>query len=626
MRCSDNGPEIRFPFRLKELQPEHCGYSGFDLSCSPTNQTLLDLPVSIKAVVMRIDYESQRIVITDLAPSHRHRSVLQQLLPLNLSASPFQFASDFGFSFIFSFLRCPSKLYPNPLHFLPFKTLMEPTLTSCLGDENTSLYPVLPHSAISELSPLSCRKLFTISLLQNPQFPYPPNEYFYQNAYLIDWCRLHFPLNWSTPECWRCESENRYCRLRNNSAKVPTECYGSLPTPNGFLPTPTVMSYTPMQSGPSRMPMVAGLISSLSLLVIIFIATYGIHRSNATKKEDQVRIQKFLEDYKAFKPARYTYADIKRITNQFKERVGQGGYGTVYKGKLSNDAHVAVKMLHNLEGDGDDFVNEVGIIGRIHHVNVVRLVGYCADGFKRALIYEFLSNDSLEKFISSNQEKLSLGWKRLQDIAMGIARGIEYLHQGCEQRILHFDIKPHNILLDQDFNPKISDFGLAKLCSKEKSVISITAARGTIGYIAPEVFSRNFGNVSYKSDVYSFGMLLLEMVGGRKSNNVPKQNTNELYFPEWIYNRLEKGEELEIQIEADEDAKIVNKLTIVGLWCIQWYPIDRPSMKIVLQMLEGDGNNLSMPPNPFASTNPTKARRTMGGRNFTSELEVISES
>ncbi|WRX19260.1 Protein kinase domain - like 10 [Theobroma cacao] len=113
------------------------------------------------------------------------------------------------------------------------------------------------------------------------------------------------------------------------------------------------------------------------------------------------------------------------------------------------------------------------------------------------------------------------------DIALGIAKGIEYLHQGCEQRILHFDIKPHNILLDHNFTPKISDFGLSKLCSKERSAVSKTAARGTMGYIAPEVLSRNFGNVSYKSDVYSFGMLLLEMVGGRKNIDVTVENTSQ---------------------------------------------------------------------------------------------------
>ncbi|GMP24794.1 hypothetical protein CsSME_00001943 [Camellia sinensis var. sinensis] len=348
------------------------------------------------------------------------------------------------------------------------------------------------------------------------------------------------------------------------------------------------------------------------LLVVVIIGMYCVLRLIITKREGQAKIERFLDDYKALKPARYSYADIKNITNKFKDKIGQGGYGTVYKGKLSNDVHVAVKILDNVKGNGDEFINEVGTIGTIHHINVVPLV------------YELLPNHSLEKFISSKREKNSLGWEKLHDIALGIAKGIDYLHQGCNQRILHFDIKPHNILLDHNFNPKIFDFGLAKLCSKEQSVVSMTAARGTVGYIAPEVFSRNFGKVSCKSDVYSFGMLLLEMVGVR--NNNVTQNTSEVYFPEWIYNRLENGEDLEVQIDEDGDAQIIKTLTIVGLWCIHWYLVDRPSMKVVVQMLEGDGGSLTMPSNPFASANPMTTMGQMSGRPLNSELEDISKS
>ena len=244
---------------------------------------------------------------------------------------------------------------------------------------------------------------------------------------------------------------------------------------------------------------------------------------------------------------------------------------------------------------------------QIHHVNVVRLIGFCADRFRRALAYEYLPNGSLQKFISSADNKdLFLGWERIQSIALGIAQGIEYLHHGCDKQILHFDIKPHNILLDHNFTPKISDFGLAKLCSKGQSAVSMTTIRGTIGYIAPEVYSRNFGNVSYKSDVYSYGMVLLEMVGGRKITDVTAKNESQIYYPQWVYNILENNEDIRVHIEGEEDAKIAKKLSIVGLWCIQWHPANRPTMKAVVQMLEGDGGKLVMPPNPFASTASTK--------------------
>jgi serine/threonine protein kinase len=318
----------------------------------------------------------------------------------------------------------------------------------------------------------------------------------------------------------------------------------------------------------------AGIIFGSFLLLLAIFALYRFYTYDKAEKEHQAKIEKFLDDYRNFRPTRYSYADIKRITNQFTEKLGEGAYGTVFKGKLSNEIHVAVKILNTSKGNGEEFINEVGTMGRIHHVNVVRLVGFCADGFRRALVYEFLPNDSLEKFISSTAAKNRiLNWDKLQDIAFGVAKGIEYLHQGCDQRILHFDIKPHNVLLDQNFNPKISDFGLAKLCSKDQSAVSMTTARGTMGYIAPEVFSRNFGNVSSKADVYSFGILLLEIVGGRKNVDVTVENTSQVYFPEWIYNLLEQKEDIRIFVEDDGDAKIAKKLAIVGLWCIQWHPM-----------------------------------------------------
>ncbi|KAG6655978.1 hypothetical protein CIPAW_05G254400 [Carya illinoinensis] len=273
--------------------------------------------------------------------------------------------------------------------------------------------------------------------------------------------------------------------------------------------------------------------------------------------------------------------------DKFTEKLGEGAYRTVFRGKLSNEIHDAVKILNSSKGNGEEFINEVGIMGRIHHVNVVPLVGFCADGFRRALVYElfsiFLSNYSLEKFMFSKNSKRNF-------------LGIEYLHQGCDQRILHFDIKPHNVLLDQNFIPKISDFGLAKLCSKDQSAISMTTGSWIMGYIALEVFSRNFGTVSYKIDVYSFGMLLLEIVGGRRSVDMTSENASQVYFPEWIYNLLGQKEELQVFIEDDGDMKI----------CIQWYPMDRPSMKFVVQTLEGEGDKLIMPPNPFASPDPTR--------------------
>ncbi|XP_076916430.1 PR5-like receptor kinase [Bidens hawaiensis] len=302
----------------------------------------------------------------------------------------------------------------------------------------------------------------------------------------------------------------------------------------------------------------------------------------------------------------YSFSQIQNITNSFKVILGQGGFGSVYKGSLTNGNLVAVKVLSESKGNGEDFINEVASVSRTSHVNIVNLVGFCLEGRGRALIYEFMPNGSLEKFIYGRGSSVisQLGWEKLQQIAIGIARGLEYLHTGCNTRILHFDIKPHNILLDQDFCPKISDFGLAKLFPEMRSVISMSHMRGTPGYIAPELYSRNFGPVSHKSDVYSYGMMILEMVGGRRIVEVEVDHTSEIYFPHWIYRKVEM-EELGLNgILNDEENEMARKMIIVGLWCIQTNPLHRPAITKVLEMLEGNLDLLEIPPKPYMFSPP----------------------
>ncbi|KAG5226298.1 LEAF RUST DISEASE-RESISTANCE LOCUS RECEPTOR PROTEIN KINASE [Salix suchowensis] len=312
-------------------------------------------------------------------------------------------------------------------------------------------------------------------------------------------------------------------------------------------------------------------------------------------------IEKFLQSHdNDLMPIRYTYSEIKKITNGFKDKLGEGGFGSVYKGKLCSGRFVAVKLLSNSKANGQDFINEVATIGRIHHVNVVQLLGFSVEGSKRALIYEFMPNGSLERYIFSRQGSIPLSNEKLYKISLGVARGIEYLHQGCDMQILHFDIKPHNILLDEKFVPKVSDFGLAKLYPTNNNTVPLTAARGTIGYMAPELFYKNIGGVSYKADVYSYGMLLMEMVGRRKNLNALANHSSQIYFPSWVYDQVSEGNDIEVQEDATEhEKKTTKKMIIVALWCIQLKPSDRPSMHKVVEMLESDVESLQMPPKPF---------------------------
>ncbi|KAF4349486.1 rust resistance kinase Lr10 [Cannabis sativa] len=596
-RCGEMEPPIKFPFRLKGKQPPHCGSPrlGFDLSCTNSNKTMLELPnLQLKLFVTQMNYKFQYMEAYN--PYCIQQKNLKLLLNNLSTTSPLHF---FNSQYMRSMLlKCSTNHTNNGVLDSPI-----PCLTTSDSSSSSSKYFVYAidynfygYNYWGDL--VSCSKMFS-------NLPVPPEIFKHEI----------FSLEWSKPNCENCEAKGKKCRLKrpHDSNDDQTECYN------------------PMKKGDHDqlkfVLMTTGFTTGSFVIVLGFLATFYVYHKEKQKRENGLRLEKFLEDYIAFKPSRYTYADVKNITKKFKDKLGEGAYGTVFKGKLSNDILVAVKILNISKGNGEEFINEVSTIGQIHHVNVVRLVGYCADGFRRALVYEFLPNDSLEKHLSTKQlignEKCSLSWEKLFDIALGIAKGIEYLHQGCDKRIVHFDIKPHNILLDHNFKPKISDFGLAKLCSKDQSIVSMTTARGTIGYIAPEVFSRNFGNVSDKSDVYSFGMLLLEIVGGRKNDNM-----NEIYYPEWIFNLLEEGKDIRIYIDEGGDGKIAKKLAIVGLRCIQWHPLNRPNMKVVVQMLEGN-EELSIPSNPFSSSSsdhPSKTNTKLPKKFMKSlELETIGE-
>ncbi|KAL0285453.1 UNVERIFIED_CONTAM: Rust resistance kinase Lr10 [Sesamum angustifolium] len=573
-RCRKGGPLIQSPFRHKYQHPEYCGYPGFDVYCDEKNDIVLVLPNSVKVIVKKIKYVSQLVHLYDPG-----KCLFQKLLYLNFSVSPFHFVdmSDIDYNLFNCSVRRRDLF----------------NLISGLCDSSNYIYAIPSYYDFTGWDLTSCTSVNKISSV-------PRN--------IFDKTDQH--LAWSEPACGICERRGQRCNLKNYTRGHQIQCIDKVKT----------------NPGGSNKPLIPGAGLGSVLLVTIFAALFLLYRSIRVDKENELKIEKFLEDYRALKPTRFSYSNVRRITNQFSEKLGEGGYGIVYKGKLLNEINVAVKVLNNSKGNGEEFVNEVGTIGRIHHINVVRLVGFCAEGVRRVLVYEFLPNDSLEKFIfQAGLNRNSLGWPKLQDIALGIAKGIEYLHQGCDQQILHFDIKPHNILLDHNFIPKICDFGLAKLCSKEQSAVTMTAARGTMGYIAPEVLSSTFGRVSYKSDVYSFGMLLLEMVGGRK-NVDHKANTSQVNFPQWIYNHLNVGEDLWQNIEQEEERRIARKLSIVGLWCIQWHPTDRPSMKVAVQMLEGDGHNLDMPPNPFPATNVSSSAAAIRGRQYQNALPLILES
>ncbi|TYJ36306.1 hypothetical protein E1A91_A05G298800v1 [Gossypium mustelinum] len=310
-------------------------------------------------------------------------------------------------------------------------------------------------------------------------------------------------------------------------------------------------------------------------------------------------MNQFLNDIEKEKPIRFTSLQLRIATDNFSTLLGSGGFGAVYKGVLSNETMVAVKVLHGTSDKRieQQFMAEVGTIGRVHHFNLVRLYGFCFDKNLRALVYEYLPNGSLDRFLFTQEKKL--GFEKLHEIAVGTAKGIGYLHEECQQRIIHYDIKPENILLDSKFCPKVADFGLAKLCNRENTHMSMTGGRGTPGYAAPELWMPY--PITHKCDVYSFGMLLFEIIGRRRNLNVQLPESQE-WFPRWVWKNIESNGDIGELMEACEieegNRETVERKVKTALWCVQYRAERRPLMSMVVKMLDGAAE-IPQPSNPF---------------------------
>ncbi|KAL7608536.1 G-type lectin S-receptor-like serine/threonine-protein kinase At2g19130 [Lactuca sativa] len=295
----------------------------------------------------------------------------------------------------------------------------------------------------------------------------------------------------------------------------------------------------------------------------------------------------------------FAYKDLQIATKNFSNKLGGGGFGSVFKGVLHDSSTVAVKKLEGISQGEKQFRSEVSTIGNIQHVNLVRLRGFCAEGKKKLLVYDYMENGSLNTHI--HYGKQALNWKTRYQIALGIARGLVYLHEKCRDCIIHCDIKPENILLDAEFCPKIADFGLAKLVGRDFSRV-LTTIRGTRGYLAPEWLSGVA--VTAKADVYSYGMMLFELVYGKR-NVVPCEDSKSTFFPSLVADVLVGGGDilrlLDNRLNREASVEEVTKVCKIACWCIQYEEESRPSMSMVEQILEGV-LDVNMPPIPQCFT------------------------
>ncbi|XP_010557120.1 PREDICTED: probable LRR receptor-like serine/threonine-protein kinase At1g56140 isoform X3 [Tarenaya hassleriana] len=347
-----------------------------------------------------------------------------------------------------------------------------------------------------------------------------------------------------------------------------------------FIPT---VNNRPLSEDKNRTGTIVGVVVGLGVAIILVIALIFIIRRRRKRYTDDEELLGM-----DIKPYTFSYSELRSATQDFdpSNKLGEGGFGAVYKGKLDDGSEIAVKQLSvaSRQGKGQ-FIAEIATTSEVQHRNLVKLYGCCFEGDHRLLVYEYLPNKSLDQALFG-EKTLHLDWSTRFEICLGIARGLAYLHEESRLRIVHRDVKASNILLDSNLVPKISDFGLAKLYDDKKTHMS-TRVAGTIGYLAPEYAMR--GHLTEKTDVFAFGVVALEVVSGRPNSDQDLVDDRK-YLLEWAWNLHEKNREVELVdpdlVEFNEEE--VKRVIAVALLCTQTSHTQRPQMSRVMAMLSGD--------------------------------------
>ncbi|XVF75917.1 hypothetical protein PTKIN_Ptkin13bG0225300 [Pterospermum kingtungense] len=335
------------------------------------------------------------------------------------------------------------------------------------------------------------------------------------------------------------------------------------------------------------------------VLALICGLTFYMFWRRKSKKNDIEGAYPNIEDHikSSTAPRRFKLRELKRATGNFnhKNKLGKGGFGTVYKG-VWKEEEIAVKRVSKKSHQGNqEFIAEVTTIGNLNHKNLVKLIGWCYENKELLLVYEYMPNGSLDKFIFYDEKEgkeyqPSLSWETRLNIVQGVAEALDYLHNGCEKRVLHRDVKSSNIMLDSEFNARLGDFGLARtIQQREKTHHSTIEIAGTPGYMAPETFL--ISRATVETDVYSYGVLLLEVVCGRKPGNQSELNNYNNSIVNWLWEYYRKGritDAADSNLDGDFVEKEVESALILGLACCHPNPYYRPSMKTVLGVLTGE--------------------------------------
>ncbi|BAT94001.1 hypothetical protein VIGAN_08056600 [Vigna angularis var. angularis] len=406
------------------------------------------------------------------------------------------------------------------------------------------------------------------------------------------------------------------------SCNVRYELY---PFYNVFAVSTKPESLSP-SSGKNNISIILAIAVPIVVAVLLFIVGVFFLRKRASYKYNnsfgQDSIVEGLSDGDSLQ---FDLATIEAATNRFSDenKIGKGGFGVVYKGVLPDGQEIAVKRLSvtSLQG-AVEFRNEAALVAKLQHRNLVRLLGFCLEGQEKILIYEYIPNKSLDYFLFNSMKQRELDWSQRYKIIVGIARGILYLHEDSQLRIVHRDVKASNVLLDENMNPKISDFGMAKIFQADQTQVNTGRIVGTYGYMSPEYAMR--GQFSMKSDVFSFGVLVLEIVSGKKNTDFYQSNhADDLLIFAWKkWTEQTPMEFVDPTLRGSCSRNEVNRCIHIGLLCVQENPSDRPSMATIALMLNSYSVTMSMPRQPASflrGRNPNRFNRELDSDQSTTD-------
>ncbi|CAO2142252.1 unnamed protein product [Urochloa humidicola] len=392
--------------------------------------------------------------------------------------------------------------------------------------------------------------------------------------------------------------------------------------PPAVPPTPALPSFKPNRR--TRKVLIIALVVPIVALFFCAVTFLGLRRHGKGKGSKDGALVWELEGRNSEFTV-YDFLQILEATDNFSDenKLGQGGFGSVYKGRFPGGLEVAIKRLASYSGQGlIEFKNEIQLIAKLQHTNLVRLLGCCTQGEEKILIYEYLPNKSLDFFIFDETRRALLDWNKRQTIIEGIAQGLLYLHKHSRLRVIHRDIKPSNILLDDEMNPKISDFGLAKIFSKNDIEGSTQRIAGTYGYIAPEYASK--GLFSIKSNVFSFGVLTLEIVNGNRASSSHGYG-DFINLPSYAWQLWKDGlwlQLLDATLATDPHTLEMMRYINIALLCVQENAADRPTMSDVVAMLNSESMTLPEPKHPAYF----HIRVTQDDASMVDESSVVTES